>query len=147
MTNRIRRAFTLTEIIMALSLLVLFFAAAGEVFKSSMMLSFDSPRISNQASRIDSAIFQLRRDVWSSPQISVGKPTSADLESSDGKISWIINPDGDLIRTDSRGQTERWNAIAGKWSLASDGICLTIRDGSDEMRLPSQLLLGSGAHP
>ncbi len=145
--NSNRPAFTLIEIIMSLALLTIFFAAAGQVFHSSAMLSYNTPRLSNQASRIDSAIFQLRRDVWSSPQISVPKPTVTDLKSSEGKISWTINPDGDIARIDSRGQTERWNAIARNWSLATDGICLSIRDGSAEMRLPSQILLSSGARP
>jgi hypothetical protein len=135
------------EIIMSLALLTIFFAAAGQVFHSSVMLSYDAPRLSNQASRIDSAVFQLRRDVWNSPQIFVPKPTSADLDSSEGKISWTISPDGDIARIDFRGRTERWNAIGRNWSLATDGICLMIRDGSAEMCLPSQILLSSGAHP
>ncbi|MGD0464047.1 MAG: prepilin-type N-terminal cleavage/methylation domain-containing protein [Tepidisphaeraceae bacterium] len=145
--NSIRRAFTLTEVIMALSLLTIFFAAAGQVFHSSLMLSYDTPRSSDRASQIDSAVFQLRRDVWNSPQISVPKPTSADLQSSEGKISWTINPDGDITRTDAHGQSERWNAIGRNWSLATDGICLTMSDGGAEMRLPSQVLLTRGAHP
>jgi len=146
MTKR-HRAFTLTEILMALSLLVLFFAAAGELFKSSVMLSWDGPQSSNRASQIDSALFQLRRDVWNSPQISVPKAKSADLESDGGTISWTIDSGGSLTRTDSHGQTEQWKAIAKNWSLSTDGICLTMSDGSDEMRLPSHILLARGAQP
>jgi len=139
--------FTITELLATLILLVLFFAAAGELFKSTILLSSGSQEFSNRASQLDSAVFQLRRDVWNSPQIFVPKPTSADLDSSEGKISWTISPDGDIARIDFRGRTERWNAIGRNWSLATDGICLMIRDGSAEMCLPSQILLSSGAHP
>jgi prepilin-type N-terminal cleavage/methylation domain-containing protein len=146
MTKR-QQAFTMTEILMALSLLVIFFGFAGEVFRSSFILSCDSPRLSNQNSQTDSALFQLRRDVWNSPQISVPKPKSADLESQDGKISWTINPDGTVIRTDPHGQTEPWKAIGQNWSLTTDGTCLTMTDNSAETRLPSQILLSRGAQP
>jgi prepilin-type N-terminal cleavage/methylation domain-containing protein len=141
------RAFTLTEVLMALSLLVIFMGLAGQLFKSSLMLSYDTPRKSDQSSRIDSAIFQLRRDVWNSPQITVPKPVQVDLESPDGKISWTINPDGDLTRSVPHGQPEQWKQIARTWSLATDGKCLTIADGSAEMRLPSQILLSRTANP
>jgi prepilin-type N-terminal cleavage/methylation domain-containing protein len=146
MTDR-HRAFTLTEVLMALSLLTLFFAAAGEIFKSTVLLSWNDPQSSNRASQIDSALFQLRRDVWNSPQISVPKTKSADLESDGGTILWTIDPDGNITRTDPHGQTEQWKTIAKNWSLTTDDICLTINDGSDEMRLPSQILLSRGAQP
>jgi prepilin-type N-terminal cleavage/methylation domain-containing protein len=142
-----RRAFTMTEILMALSLLTIFFTIAGQLFKSCVTLSSDGPNLSNHACQIDSALFQLRRDLWNSPQISVPNSSSADLDSSEGKISWTINPSGDLIRTDSHNRSEQWKSIAQHWSLASGGSCLTIADGHSQMRLPSQILLAQGANP
>ncbi len=142
------RGFTLLEIIMALSLLLIFFGVAGELFKSTLMLSYDSRELSNQNSRIDSAIFQLRRDVWNASRMTVSGNKSVDLSSSDGiKITWNVNLDNGVTRTDAQGRCERWEGIGQNWSLAADGSCLTIDAVTGEMRLPSQILLSQGAQP
>jgi prepilin-type N-terminal cleavage/methylation domain-containing protein len=145
--NTNRRAFTMTEVLISLSLLTIFFAAAGEVFRSTVLLSSDIPSALDHSTQIDSALFQFRRDVWNSPQITVPSKTSVDLESANGKISWTIDPAGNLIRTDSEAKSEQWKSIAKNWSFQTDGSCLTITDGSAEVRLPSQILLSRGAHP
>ena len=152
MTNRqtniqSRRAFTITEVLIAISILTIFLAAAGELFKSSMLLGYNAPRLTDQATRTDSALFQLRRDVWNASDVSVAENKSVDLETSDGKIVWKIGPEGDLTRTGNQGQSEQWKAIAQKWSLAADGSCLTMQNESEELRLPSQVLLAKGAQP
>ncbi len=141
------RAFTLTEILMALSLLTLFFAAAGEVFRSTVLLSSDIPQTLDHSTQIDSALFQLRRDIWNSPQISTPTAKSTEIESEGKKIIWTIDPAGALTRTDSQARSEQWKDIAKNWSFAADSTCLTITDGSAEVRLPSQILLSRGANP
>jgi prepilin-type N-terminal cleavage/methylation domain-containing protein len=140
--------FTLLEVIMSLSMLVIFFGIAGEVFKSTVLLSYDSQQLSNENSRIDSAIFQIRRDVWNGRQLGVQGTKSVELESSDGtKISWNIDAGGNLTRTDAQGHSERWEQVGKNWSLATDGICLMIRDGPAEVRLPSEILLCRRGQP
>jgi prepilin-type N-terminal cleavage/methylation domain-containing protein len=142
-----KRAFTMIEIIISLSLLTIFFGAAGELFRSTVILSSEGPSLSNRSSQIDSVLFQLRKDVWNSSQIAVSKPASADLDSSDEKISWTITPNGNIIRTDSQGQSEEWKKVAEHWSLTADASSLTLHDGNAEIRLPSQILLSRGANP
>lgn len=145
---RLRPGFTILEILMALGLLVIFFGVAGELFKSTMMLGYDSGQLSNQNSRIDSAIFQLRRDVWNSSRMTVSGKKSLDLDSSDGiKISWNIDQENGVTRTDAQGRSERWEGIGENWSLAADGPCLSIRDAAAEICLPSEILLSRGAQP
>jgi prepilin-type N-terminal cleavage/methylation domain-containing protein len=150
MTHRrrtIRRAFTMTEILMALSLLTIFFAAAGEIFRSTVLLSSEAPQTSDRSAQIDSALYQLRRDVWNSPKISTPNPKSAELESTGQKITWTIDQTGNLTRTDAKGKPELWKSIAKNWSFHTDGPSIKITDGSAEITIPSQLLLSHGANP
>jgi len=137
-----KKGFTLTELLVSLILLVLFFSAAGELFKSTILLSSGSQELSNRASQIDSALFQLRRDVWNSVQIAAAGPRSVDLSSPDGtKTAWRIDL-GSLTRTDAGGQTERWESVGDDWSFSTDGVSLTISDAaSAPTRLASQILL------
>jgi hypothetical protein len=129
-------------------LLVLFFSAAGELFRSTVLLSWDSQDFSNRASQIDSTVFQLRRDVWNSSQITTTSPQSVDLFQPDGtKTVWKVDL-GSLTRTDARGQIERWQAVGNDWSFSTDGISLTISDATAApIRLASQILLSERGHP
>jgi len=134
--------FTITELLATLILLVMFFSAAGELFRSTILLSWGSQEFSNRGSQIDSALFQLCRDVWNSAQIAATNPRSVDLSSPDGtKTAWRIDL-GSLTRTDARGQTERWASVGNDWSFSTDGVSLTISDTAPApTRLPSQVLL------
>ncbi|MGD0766614.1 MAG: hypothetical protein ABSB42_00165 [Tepidisphaeraceae bacterium] len=139
--------FTITELLATLILLVLFFAAAGELFKSTILLSSGSQEFSNRASQLDSAVFQLRRDVWNSSRIAAS-PQSVDLSWPDGTTTaWKIDG-GSLTRTDARGQTESRPAVGNDWSFSTDGVSLTISDGTAApIRLASQILLSERGHP
>jgi hypothetical protein len=138
------------EILMALSLLVIFFFVAGELFKSTVLLSAQSQQVSDDSNRIDSAMFQLRRDVWNSRQIAVADPHLVHLTASDGtQISWRINSGGDVTRTIAGGADETWPALALGWSLTADGFSLSISDArnSQSLRLTSQSLLAQKEQP
>ena len=136
------------EVLATLGLLLIFFGVAGELFKSTMMLGYDSRESSNQNSRIDSAIFRLRRDVWNSSRITVTGKNALDLIWSDGtKISWNIDRENGVTRTNAQNRSEQWQGIGQNWSLAADGPCVTVSGGTAEMRLPSQILLSPGARP
>jgi hypothetical protein len=131
----------------SLILLVLFFSAAGELFRSTDLLSSGRQDFSNRASRIDSALLQLRRDVWNSSRITAGDLKSIELSTPDGaRTAWKIES-GSVTRTDPRGQIERWETLGGDWSLSTDGVSLSISDGSAApIRLASQLLLWKRGH-
>jgi prepilin-type N-terminal cleavage/methylation domain-containing protein len=62
--RRTRLGFSIIEVLMALSLLVMFFAASGEVFKSTVLLSSASQDLCDHTSQIDSVERQLRVDAW-----------------------------------------------------------------------------------
>lgn len=137
---------------MTLSLLVVFFFLAGRLFRSSVLLSARSQQFADNANRIDSAMFQLRRDVWSSGKINVADPHSAQLRLSDGtQISWQINSDGDVTRTIAGEAAERWSGLGPNWSLSGDGLSLSVTDVASPvpqpMRLLSQSLLAQKEQP
>jgi prepilin-type N-terminal cleavage/methylation domain-containing protein len=139
------RGFTLVEVLVALSLLTIFFALAGVVFNSTISLSSGSAELCNRTSQIDSAVSEFRRDVWNSSHLTADEQKSVELEFSDGgRISWAIDPLQGVTRSDSRGDKMRWSGVGEKWLLSVDGPCLSIRDGADELRLPSQILLSQG---
>ena len=141
------RGFTITEVLMTLSLLVMFFAAAGEMFKSTVLVDRESQVFSDRASRVDSAMFQLRRDVWGSGRVAA-RGRWVELANSGGEIVWRIDSDGGVTRTDVGGHVTRWEGIAGKWTLGGDGVGVTISDGGEvPVRLVSQVLLAGRSVP
>src|SRR5580704_1687215 len=104
-----KSGFTISELLMSLLILVIFFALAGELFNSSVLLSAAGEKLSNNSSRTDSALFQLRADVWNAKTISVSSAQSVDLSLADGtQVSWKIDPDQGVIRTVIEGSPEHW---------------------------------------
>jgi prepilin-type N-terminal cleavage/methylation domain-containing protein len=141
-----RRAFTLSELVVALALFVFVMGAAGELFRSSLQVGAQSQNLSTQTSRIDSAIFQLRHDVWSCGQITVADSHNAEFVQPNGvKIAWTLTADGSVQRTDPTGRVEHWPSIGATWNFAADGPVLVVTDAesknSQAVRLVSQVLL------
>jgi len=122
-SNR-RRAFSLWEMLVALALLVFVLDAAGRLFRSVILLSSDTQKISSQGSQVDSAIAQMRRDVWSANDIGVSDSRLVTLD----KIAWRLDSDGTVERADANGRIEQWPQIGAKWKFSSDGPVLTISD-------------------
>jgi hypothetical protein len=145
----LKPAFTLGEILISLIILTIFMAAATQLFRSTILLGSASENLSNTSARTDSALFQLRADVWNSKTISVPTSQSVDLTFSDGRqISWKITPDQGLTRTDPQAHSQTWPTIGNDWTFSTDSISLTISDKSPApTRLASQILLAQKIHP
>lgn len=147
--RKIRFGFTMIEIMMALSILVLFFGFSGEVFRSNVLLSSASQNLCDDASRIDSVLRLLRADVWNCRSMTLADPRSLDLSFSDGtKVSWKIDSQNSMVRTDAAGHAEHWEAVGAGWTFSTDKVSLAISDGSSvPTRLVSQLLLAQSGQP
>jgi len=143
------RGFTITEVLMTLSLLVIFFAAAGEVFRSTVLLGKSSQDLCDTASQADSALRQLRIDAWNARAISVPDPRSARISFADGTaITWQLDSQKSAIRIDAAGHSQRWENIAAGWSFTADADSLIVSDGkSVPQRIISQILLTGGPKP
>ena len=144
-----RRGFTMTEMLMTLSILVIFFGFSGEVFKSTVLLSSASQNLCDRTSQIDSALRQLRMDVWNCRSMTLSDPRSLDFSISDGtKVSWKIDSLNGVERTDAAGHAERWDAVGVGWTFSTDKVSLALSDGSSApMRIVSQILLAQSEQP
>jgi hypothetical protein len=134
---------------MTLSILVLFFGFSGEVFRSTVLLSSASQNLCDDASRTDSVLRLLRTDVWNCRSMTLADPRSLELSFSDGtKVSWKIDPNNTVVRTDAAGHDQRWDAIGSGWTFSTDKVSLAISDRSSApTRLVSQLLLAQSGQP
>jgi prepilin-type N-terminal cleavage/methylation domain-containing protein len=144
-----RFGFTMVEILMTLSILVIFFGFSSEVFRSTVLLSSASQNLCDDASRTDSIVRLLRTDVWNCRSMTLADPHSLELSFSDGtKVSWKIDSRNSVMRTDAAGRTENWDGIGSGWRFSTDKVSLAITDGSSApMRLLSQLLLAQSVQP
>jgi len=143
------RGFTVLEVLAALSILVLFFGFAGEVFRSTVLLSSASQDVCDRSNETDSVLRQLRTDVWNCRLMKIADPRSLELSIADGtKVSWKIDSRNCPIRTDALGREEHWNTIATGWSFSSDNVSLSISDGTTApTRMVSQILLAQSEQP
>jgi hypothetical protein len=147
--RRTRLGFSIIEVLMALSLLVMFFAASGEVFKSTVLLSSASQDLCDHTSQIDSVERQLRVDAWNCRSMTLADPQSVELTMADGaQISWKIDPQNCVVRTDAAGHAERRDAVGVGWAFSTDKVSLSISDGSSvPTRIVSQVLLAQSGQP
>lgn len=149
--NRFRRkkGFTITEILMSLSLLIVFFAIAGEVFRSTVLLSSAGADVSDRAIRADFAITQLRADAWNAASIAVSSPRSVGFVAGNGRrIAWKIDSEDRLVRQENQNTPKTFDGLGKNWSFSSDGVSLIVPDGSPApVRLVSQILLAERTRP
>jgi len=144
----VRRAgFLIIETLMTLSLLAFVFAAAAQLFRASVLTAQSSARACNQASRLDSAMLTLRRDVWQSYDIRVTDPHTVELTAGDGKtIVWRINPDASARRIDPNRRSMRWESLGLQLRFVRDGATLVVvhsgRPDDQALPLVSQVLIG-----
>jgi prepilin-type N-terminal cleavage/methylation domain-containing protein len=141
--RKIRFGFTMVEILMTLSILLIFFGFSNEVFRSTVLLSSASQNLCDDASRTDFALRLLRGDVWNCRSMTLADPRSLELSFSDGtKVSWKIDSRNSVVRTDAAGHDERWDDVGIRWTFSTDKVSLAISDGSSvPTRLVSQILL------
>jgi prepilin-type N-terminal cleavage/methylation domain-containing protein len=136
-------AFTLIEVTIAIIILVIFFAVAGKLFNSVILLGAAGESLSNTSAQTDSAIFQLHSDVWNSKSIAVVDSRSVKLTLSDGsQIAWTLAPDSGLTRSGPAVTTEQWDSTGKSWTFSADAVSLTIAENTRvPQRLLSQILL------
>ncbi len=151
MTTR-RRAFTLTEILMTLSLLVVVGLVLDQVFHATVTAWTDTDQTTRQYASVDSVISALRTDTWHASQITVSDSKHASLSLPDNsKITWIFSPDGDATRTDSSGHRTHWPSITSAWNFSADPATLTVTSNASsekqQIRLISQVLLAARSRP
>jgi prepilin-type N-terminal cleavage/methylation domain-containing protein len=144
-----KSGFTLTEVIMALSMLVIFFAVSGQLFRSTMMLGWAGTKASDRASRVDFAMERLRADAWGAQTITVPSPQTVTFSEAGGtSVSWKIESDDRLVRQQDQDPPQTFDGVGEKWSFSGDVISLNVSDGlAAPERLMGQMLLAGRGHP
>ncbi len=134
------RGFTIIEVLATLALLVIFFDVAGKLFRSTILTGAACQQISNESARTDSAMYQLRRDVWNARQLGSLKPGTIGITSSDGEnITWRFDADG-ATRTGT-GAAEHWPDACRKCGVNVGGRWVEIADATGSVRLTGPILL------
>jgi type II secretory pathway pseudopilin PulG len=142
-----RGGFFIIELLMTISLLVFVFAAAGQLFRATILTAAASDRAANQASRLDDLLRALRRDLWQAADIHVTDPHAVELTAAEGhEITWRINPDNSADRSTSAGPPNHWSDIGLQLQFirAESGLVLTHSGPPENQRilLVSQVMLG-----
>jgi type II secretory pathway component PulJ len=141
-----RSGYLIIEMLVTLSLMVFVFAAAGELFRATILTCAASDRAANQSSRLDAAMLSLRRDVWQCDDIQLANPRAVELTLGDGKkVAWQINADASIQRIDPGGRTARWDSIGRQLQFVRDGATLVVTrsgpPGYQQLPLASQVLI------
>ena len=146
-----RHAFTLMELLMTMSLLVVVGLVIDQVFHATLTTWTDTDRTTKRYASVDSAISALRADAWRAAQITVSDPKHATLTfPGHSQITWTLSPDGNAARTDSAGHQTRWPSIAAAWTFSADPTTLIVTASSpqpQQLRLISQILLANRSRP
>jgi prepilin-type N-terminal cleavage/methylation domain-containing protein len=134
------RGFTIIEVLATLALLVIFFDAAGKLFRSTILTGAACQQISNESARTDSAMYQLRRDVWNARRLDSAELGTIGITSTDGgNITWQFDADG-TTRT-AAGAAEHWPDTCRNCSVSVGERWVEIADASGSVRLTGPILL------
>jgi prepilin-type N-terminal cleavage/methylation domain-containing protein len=147
------RAFTITELLIAIGILGIFAAVATQVFYATFRVGAASAKNQDAAGTFDSALSALRADAWVASEIAAPDPATAKL----AKITWTIK-DSVLTRDaggnpDAAGARPRtWPVPAGT-TFVADGASLILRvpttsgERGGDVRMASQSLVLSRLAP
>ncbi len=140
-----RRGFTLVELLQVVLLMAAFSVLATELFIMTMKASTQSVRRDELLGRVDSALAQLRRDVWSAEAITLQDGTLS-LHRGKDELRWSSTAEG-LTRLElPREQRRRWNKLpALTFELRGPQVIVHVGDGADDtVVLVSQVQLAGG---
>jgi type II secretory pathway pseudopilin PulG len=148
---------TLLETMAALALIGVFATVTSHFFHSWATITQQTSAASATALSLDSAIAQLRRDVWGAQEIKPAAHRGVMIRPASGTwITWDVDADGALVRAgavEGREETYRWPDLGPGLSLRShgEGAILTVEEPKSGrkqvLRLVSQVQLLRRARP
>ena len=144
-------AFTLTEILVAIGLIVFFTNLSTQLFRETMDSMYAARQYQNQSARIDSAVAKLGQDVWNATSITTPDDKTAQLTEAEGRtVAWTVRPDGTLVRTS--GPSDLYYQVPGSdWHFKADAESLWIiaaeHGQTKSLRLASQMMIAEKETP
>jgi prepilin-type N-terminal cleavage/methylation domain-containing protein len=150
--SRNRRAFTILEMMIALSLLAVFSVVAVRVTNLCMRLPQKSAASQSGVERFDVAFSVLRQDVWAAQSLRCPDEQTLEISAGGPAVVWHMGTDASLSR--SVAQSGRPGASIRRWqcdqriqfSAAGPTVLVTAVQDSQATRaeLVSQFLLAGG---
>lgn len=149
-----RHGFTLIELLATLTILAVFSLLATRMTIAAYNLTVSTTRTTASLNQLDSALGQLRRDVWNAQRLAVADPRHLVLQPPGADpITWSLT-DSTTLRRDAGNSPRTWTNLPPEISFELAGLVLLIhapdpdRPGRQATRaLPSQLSLAQGATP
>ena len=118
------RGLLLYELMLGLTLLATFAAAATYVMRSSLRVAQRADQAVERGERFDAATAQLRRDVWNAAAVRTPDPRTVRIEPVDGPpITWSVGTGGALTRTVGEN-----DPASREWSGIVDGVSFEARE-------------------
>ena len=125
--NRQSAAFSLMEMVGAISLLAVFLLAAGRLVLQTQTIHSEAASMEWAVSRMDHALRQLRDDVWHAAELESSDQSMLSLTDGRGRlIHWTFNPEpstrwperGFVIRESEDGSARYETPVAVAWGSA-----------------------------
>jgi type II secretory pathway component PulJ len=150
-----RSAFTITEMMLAISLLATFMAIGTKLLNTSLKLSRHTAEASDSAMRFDAVAERLRRDVWGAAALSTPDDRILKLTLSTDQsrtATWTIADDGSITRvsegkaseSDSPKQTWPGGVVSGmRFSVSGNIVVLGNASGDRHVTFVSQVAKGA----
>jgi type II secretory pathway pseudopilin PulG len=135
-----RHGLTLIDMLIAIGLISIFSVLAVKLVATSMRVSNEATRTQDLSSRFDSAVSQLRRDVWGAAKLESPDGKSIQI-SRDGEpaISWKILDDGTISRVAPDVQ-QQWAKVGAGMTVKIEGSLVILAE-SESDRAPRRIAL------
>jgi type II secretory pathway component PulJ len=129
-----RRGFVLWEVLIALALLMIFFAATTHLLRASMQIPYRANQADALASRFDVALTTLRADVWGASAVTAegADGHAIRIERADGPaVTWKIGDDGAFKRSSAQQQGQDWADVAKGLKFEVEGPLVLLVEPPD----------------
>lgn len=142
----IRRAFTLIEVMIVITVLGFAVMLAGMVFSRTVTVSRHAAKAESLMPRLDRVIDRLRDDVWDSRRIAAEDDHTLVLRQADGRtVTWRTSASEGraervVTQPDAAEAAEAWDGLP-RLAFAADEGTAEVTISGDELRRPVALVL------
>jgi len=141
--SRQSRGFSLLEAMLFVGMLAFISTVTAHLFRTTVRTWHDTAARQTAHTRFDTALRQLREDVWSATSITITDKHAMLLHGPGGvEVGWRSLPSGALTRMETGTSAPReWDGL-GEFSFAVEGPNVTVTQSGDR---GSQVVLTSQA--
>jgi len=131
LTPRHRSAFTITEMLGVIFLLVVFLFVSAHLFTGVMKMNYNTTQLDNERARFDSLVRVLRADVWSASEMNVeGGLLTLKIPAA---VQWKVDDNGIVLRNEMREGKEH----VMRWETGLKGVALRVENEAVMLTVPA----------